>query len=499
MASGSDASNAEDLSAKWRGTPGARQDDMVIDKIEAAPAPVVEPIDQANAESTEVGTTSMNPILAVPSIAIAAAPIVMTAREALRSPASVMSATETAVPPKKKPRIDALDSLRFFLIAYIASGHFIHTATKSMLVLRLISQINVVVGAFFVLSGYVAAYTTTNLGERTYIAKRLDDPVQFTVSRVMGFWPLHMLVLAIFSPMFFAVDAMYNGPIRAGFHGLISGGLLSAWFPLSAEVWNAPTWFLSALSFCFLGLPYSLKVLAKQTKSQLRRTLGILTCLSLVPKIAYSYDLKAWGIFEGMMSAATHPNYALFNTLRFSPLGALLEVLMGAAACRLVMLDTDKETEDTRSSVWPLAGMIAVIAARATGLLTLNDLLTRAALFIPMFIAFLTRMHRESVGSKGPSGHPVGRFLNFGLFKWLGGISFPIFIVHGPLGQLFFKKAVAQKLWGGSLARIPGFFGVYWAAVIGISYLLNKFFVQNKKVGEVSRDLSAKICKPLSD
>jgi hypothetical protein len=105
--------------------------------------------------------------------------------------------------PKKKPRIDAFDSLRFFLIAYIASGHFIHTATRNPIVLSLISQINVVVGAFFVLSGYVAAYTTTELGERKYNAARLDNPVQFAVSRIMGFWPLHMLVLLVFSPMFF--------------------------------------------------------------------------------------------------------------------------------------------------------------------------------------------------------------------------------------------------------------------------------------------------------
>ena len=25
--------------------------------------------------------------------------------------------------------------------------------------------------------------------------------------------------------------------------------------------------------------------------------------------------------------------------------------------------------------------------------------------------------------------------------EFLGGISFPIFVVHGPLGQLFYKKA----------------------------------------------------------
>ena len=31
------------------------------------------------------------------------------------------------------------------------------------------------------------------------------------------------------------------------------------------------------------------------------------------------------------------------------------------------------------------------------------------------------------------------------LAQFLGGISFPIFIVHGPLGQLFYKKAGSHK------------------------------------------------------
>jgi peptidoglycan/LPS O-acetylase OafA/YrhL len=370
-----------------------------------------------------------------------------------------------APPAKKKPRIDAFDSLRFFLIAYIASGHFIHTATKNPIVLSLISQINVVVGAFFVLSGYVAAYTTTELGERKYNAARLDNPVQFAVTRIMGFWPLHMFVLLIFSPMFFWVDATYKGPLVAAWHGLLSSSLLSAWFPLSAEVWNAPTWFLSALAFCLTVLSYCLKVLALQSKAQLRRTLVILGGLSFIPRLAYSYDLNAWGIMEGMLSARTHPNYALFNSLRFSPLGALLEVLMGAAACRLVMLDKDEETEKTGSSILPLVGMVGVLVLRATGVIAINDMIVRSLIFLPLFIKFVMRLHRESVGSDG-GNKLVPKILNLGIFKWLGGISFPIFIVHGPIGQLFYKKAVATKLFGGCMAAVPGFFGVYWATVV---------------------------------
>lgn len=39
------------------------------------------------------------------------------------------------------------------------------------------------------------------------------------------------------------------------------------------QIWNAPTWFLSALTFATAALPFSLPVLAKQSKAQLRRAL----------------------------------------------------------------------------------------------------------------------------------------------------------------------------------------------------------------------------------
>jgi peptidoglycan/LPS O-acetylase OafA/YrhL len=56
----------------------------------------------------------------------------------------------------KKIRIQAFDSMRFFLILNIVLGHFIAFANpSSAAVLKFCSQHNVLVGAFFALSGYV--------------------------------------------------------------------------------------------------------------------------------------------------------------------------------------------------------------------------------------------------------------------------------------------------------------------------------------------------------
>jgi len=400
-------------------------------------------------------------------------------------------AEDMSTETKKKPRIGALDSLRFILIAYIASGHFIHTATRNPFLLRLISQINVVVGAFFVISGYVAAYTTTELGQRKG-SKRLDNAVEFVITRIMGHWPLHIVVLLLFSPVFLFVDISYSGVATAAWNGFISIFMLQAWFPTSAEVWNAPTWFLSALSFSLCALPYGLRILAGQKKEELRRTLVILTLLSLVPKVAYSNDLHAWGIMEGMLNAKTHPNYALFNSIRFSPLGALLEVLMGAVACRLVMLDKPQEQVKSPSSLAPLLAMLGVLGLRATGAVQLNDMLTRSAIFIPLWIVFLMRIHRESAAPGGSKLLP--NFFCRQPLVFLGGISFPIFIVHQPIGQIFYKKAVASAIFGHNLASpqpngLHWFFGVYWIIVLCVAYLLQKLFLESSRVQNASKSM----------
>ena len=68
---------------------------------------------------------------------------------------------------------------------------------------------NVVVGAFFVLSGYVVAYTCTELGK--YEASRRVSPAPaFVASRVMGYYPVHRRAGA--GRGCSRADNLYNGP-----------------------------------------------------------------------------------------------------------------------------------------------------------------------------------------------------------------------------------------------------------------------------------------------
>ena len=83
------------------------------------------------------------------------------------------------------------------------------------------------------------------------------------------------------------------------------------------------------------------------------------------------------------------------------------------------------------------------------------------------------------------------------MHEWLGSIAFPIYIFHGPLGQLFYKKAVATKVFGAVMSKKFGysFFYVYMASVIGVSVLVKRFFLDSKAVQTKTKEVTASLCK----
>jgi len=170
-----------------------------------------------------------------------------------------MSSTSGQAASKKRVRIPSFDSMRFLFITCIVCGHFIRFASPSDFVFKFFSQHNVIVGAFFALSGYVTAYTSTEVGEPKASPKLTDTPSQqWILSRVFGYYPLHLATLLLFSPMFVYVDMYYNGLMTTLRNSFLSITMTQSWFPNLAEIGNAPTasmndWnVLSSLSHMYL-------------------------------------------------------------------------------------------------------------------------------------------------------------------------------------------------------------------------------------------------------
>ena len=331
------------------------------------------------------------------------------------------------------------------------------------------------------------------------------------MSRIMGYYPLYLLAQVLFAPMFVYADVTFNGSIACFWHAVTTFTLSQAWFPAHAELWNAPTWFLSALTFATVALPFCLPAIASWKKKGLQTAMAVLTAVSVIAKIAYSYDTNGWFFMEGTMSPKSHPSWLFWNSVRFSPFMALVEILIGCVAARMVMVrECDDKGGDAMddakaaglvlggsagkdgggladSPVVPLLGMVTVIVARAVGWLTLNDALTRGIFFIPMFTAFVMRVHVQTVYADIPNADKPGyrsfsRMLGAKWLVYLGAISFPIYILHGPIGQVFYKRVVAGKLWGVVFTKYPEFFPVYLGIVLISAVLVHELFMKNKNI-----------------
>ncbi|CAE7399613.1 unnamed protein product [Symbiodinium pilosum] len=389
-------------------------------------------------------------------------------------------AKKDAKPVKvSKPRIDCIDGCRFALVFPIVVAHFARFGTKNLTALKLLTQENVLVGGFFVISGYVSAYTSTKLGERKAEDKKLANPELFFWQRVMAYYPLHFVVSTLFAPMFIQVERWFNTPwTTTAFRAFLNFSMLQAWFPKEAEIWNQPTWFLSALTFSNLTMPtLVLPQVAQLSKNGLQKLFAALTGISLLQKVSYSETARFHSSKEHPVNGqAMHP--LIWNLTRFHPFWALIEMTMGIVAARHVMLDTEEDKKKpTTNPLWMFLAAYASLGLRLTSF-DFNDAIIRGVLFVPLFTKFLTQMHRDAL-TANPA--PITKFFGSKPMATLGSIAFPMFILHGPIGQIFYKKVLARKLWGGPMST--RFFPIYLAICLALSHLTNEYFVKNKKVG----------------
>ena len=395
--------------------------------------------------------------------------------------------------------------------------------------MQFFAQVNVTVGAFFALSGYVSAYTyntccTTRIGGETTDASFFLTKQKWWLSKAMTFCPQHWCVLLVFGPMFVYSDLVAAPTAARGLATAIANGILSftltqAWFPMNhAEIWNAPTWFLSSLSFCNVVLAMALPRMPtshnnnnnnNNDKGRLRLRIALvwLYWINLVPVLVYLYfccvrnNTSSWGLVEGMIPPNEHPSLGLFNVLRFFPVFNAAETLMGAVACNIVMLEhttaskapTTSRMAATMAVAVPFGITIGILVGRAVGWIPdCSDLFVRKVIFVPVFLNSVMALHRNAIlvvlsdkQSKSKFSiriDPISALLSTELLVWLGTLSFPVYILHGPIGQLFYKRAIATKLWGGVL-RGKGYFVLYIASVILSAMLVQTIFSNRNNTG----------------
>ena len=317
-------------------------------------------------------------------------------------------------------------SLRFVMIFYIVQGHFLQVATKNNFWLALFKQHNAVVGCFFLLSGFLLA-----LGQKS------DQPCAFwpfIKKRLQRIYPIYSAVLLVFLPMFLAVDVHYGTTVLLEIkRAIICLLLIQAWHPDWGLLWNSPTWFLSSLVFCYACFPLIIARLNKLKKAMIYSLCAALFAVLVIIKILYCLK-NGFYFLEGMVEPKPIP---YFNFMRFFPPINLLEFILGMLFGVLARQgDKVNSVAKTFAPSLLLAGIVLLMFVRVY--LPINDMLARTLFFTPLFLSFL---YLASFGN--------ARYLSIFASKtsmFLGEISFSLYVVHGALGQLFYKKAVVAML-----------------------------------------------------
>jgi peptidoglycan/LPS O-acetylase OafA/YrhL len=355
----------------------------------------------------------------------------------------------------RQNKLKFLISIRFWLIFYIVQGHFIQVATSNKIILQIFKQHNMVVGCFFLLSGFVLALGGSKKKQKIKFKS-------FFKKRFLRIYPSYILILLLFMPMFLAIDFYYGATIWLEIkRAFITITLIQAWHPSWGLLWNSPTWFLSSLAFCYLIFPTIFNRIADFSNKKLWMLGALLFSVLLVIKIIYCYYNQIF-FLEGMLPAH---KINFFNWLRFFPPINALEFLLGVIVGTI--FSKVRSTSSKATEYAPVLLMLAIVLLMIVRLIfPINDMLFRTVFLTPLFLMFL---YFGAFGNSKGLGILQNKFMIH-----LGNISFALYCLHGALGQLFYKKAVKTML---ALPHIP-----YWFYLVSLIVLANIFYWLENKV-----------------
>lgn len=367
-----------------------------------------------------------------------------------------------------KPRLDTLTSLRFFAAFYVMAFH----ATRpwpSIVgggVPREIHNIAmcgyVSVGFFFMLSGFILAYTYGS-ADKIRLERRT-----FWWARFARIYPVYVLGLVIgMAPAWMELQKIH-GSVQGAQHfiqyAIADLLMLGSWMP-GAFILNYPAWSLAVESFFYLVFPSVAVVCWRLSGRKLLALCLVAAALSLLlPLIAVLMDpeLWAWKATIGAPTTLSPPSAEWAELIKTGAVARLPDFLMGIGIGKLFLENMAKRerASDSKFGPGPRAwiGALLVLAVlsqadRIPYLLLHNGLLNLLFAYIIYQVAMDTGR--------------ASRWLRWPLLILLGEASYALYILHVPIRDLC---VAAFRLVGLDSALSPVTrFALYAALVTTIS------------------------------
>jgi peptidoglycan/LPS O-acetylase OafA/YrhL len=379
--------------------------------------------------------------------------------------------------PKKKPHLEPLTSIRFVAAFHVVVYHGAPFLEPSLgegagLVKNLIHTGYTGVNLFFLLSGFILAYTYLDPDQPSRVDRR-----RFWIARFARIYPLYALSLLIVAPRvvghFLATNDAAGAAAKIGVSGVSALALLQAWIPPLRPIWNFPSWTLSVEAFFYLLFPFVVPWLWRLRPGQALAAGASFWVLGLLPAgiaVATLPAESAWTPATGILPASP-----LLTFLTGVPLLRLHEFVLGIALARAFVPGTAPES----SRLVRLAPTLALISALAIGgLIAFADriprLLVHAGLFDPVYGVLVVSLAH----SRGW----LRRSLSLRPWVILGEVSYGVYVLHIPV-MIWLSLATGITGEGGA----PGFFALYSALLVALATASYFLFEEPVRLGIRSR------------
>lgn len=341
--------------------------------------------------------------------------------------------------------LDALTSLRFFAAAMVMLFHFWLRYLDGVPAPAPVALGYTGVSFFFVLSGFILAYT--------YERDGVFDGGGFgryAVHRLARIWPVYLTAIVIFLPFVVSSFLKEGATVRLVAAVIATPLALQAWVPGSATVINYPGWSISTEAFFYLCFPFLLAPVFRRPERALGLALGgmlvVWTASSLLwTRVADGLDLMGAPI--GAFDATTE---RVADTIRYFPPLRLGEFVLGVALCALWR--KGRLPSDPRLLLGAAAGAAAAIVALA-------DRLPGPALFSGVTVIVWAPLVVWGAEARGG-------WLTRPIFVLLGRISFALYLTHATVA--YYAHALDKHLLGGRLEANPAM-AVVGASIVSIA------------------------------
>jgi len=360
----------------------------------------------------------------------------------------------------RKPQLDALTGVRFFAAFHVVVyhhaalldplvpaalpflGHYLHTGYSG-------------VNLFFVLSGFILAYTYCDPRRPPVV-----DPERFWVARFARIYPVYLLGLLLVAPLvvshFAATNAEATAALKIGVSGAVAAGLFQAWIPPLAGIWNSPGWTLSVEAFFYALFPFLVPLLWPLSRRQALVAAGVAWALGLLPPLVSMLVLA-----PELPVAPGHghmPVEPLAGFLRIAPIFRLHEFVFGICLARAFFPDPAAGARSARRFGAVALGAAASILLALALAPRIPRLLIEAGVLDPLYGALIVGL------ASGRS--PLRSLLATPPMRILGEASYALYILHIPL------RAWMERGLGAPVAELGArFFALYAPLAVALSVL----------------------------